>query len=205
MKTFLRSTVLALALASPWAALADTPESAPISALNTGLIATMKAGSAGQGFQARYDMLKPVVEKSYNLDEVAQNSVGFLWSTLPAAQQAELGQLFEQFTIASYVSQFKTDGGLTFKILPAEKTLGSKKIVETQLAPTDGTTPIEIDYVVAQGANGWQVTDVLLNGTISQVAIHNSDFSSLVTSGNASQLIAALKAKIAILSNSAGG
>jgi phospholipid transport system substrate-binding protein len=49
--------------------------------------------------------------------------------------------------------------------------------------------------------DNWQITDVLLNGTISQVAIHSSDFSALVTSGDATQLIAALKTKIAALAS----
>ena len=59
--------------------------------------------------------------------------------------------------------------------------------------------PVEIDYVTAQGPNGWRITDVLLNGTISQVAVHESDFSALVSPGDASALITALKAKIATL------
>jgi len=190
--------IFALLLAAP--AVAATPEAAPVAALDSALIASMKAGSAGQGFAARAAALDPVVKQSFNLPVVEQNSVGFLWPTIPAAQQQQLDTLFEQFTVDSYVSEFAAYSGQQFALLPAEKSLGSKKIVETQLVPSDGSSPTELDYVVADGANGWQITDVLLNGTISQVAIHSSDFSSLVTSGDASQLIAALKSKIAALS-----
>jgi len=193
-----RTTLLALILAAP--AAAATPEAAPVATLDTALIASMKAGSAGQGYTTRYNALDPVVMKSYNMSQVEQDSVGFLWSTLPAAQQQELSALFEQFTVASYVSEFNAYGGQQLQILPSEKALGSKKIIETQLVPADGSSPTELDYVVSDGPNGWQITDVLLNGTISQVAIHASDFSSLVTSGDASQLISALKSKIAALS-----
>jgi len=205
MKAFFRNTIFVLALGVPLGALADTPEDAPVSALNAGLIATMKAGSAGKDFQTRYNALAPVVEQSFNMPVVEQNSVGFLWSTIPASQQSELDSVFEQFTVASYVSQFNGYSGQQLVILPGEKTLGNKKIVETQLVPGDGSQPVELDYVVANGPAGWQITDVLLNGTISQVAIHSSDFSSLVTSGDASQLISALKAKVAALSSNAGG
>ncbi len=199
-----RSTVLALALGFPLAAMADTPEAAPVVALNTALMDTMKAASAGDSFQARFAALDPVVRQSYNLPVVEQNSVGFLWPTIPAAQQQELSSVFKQFTVASYVSQFKS-AGAQIQLLPTEKTLGDKKIVETQIVPGDGSAPTEIDYVVADGANGWQITDVLLNGTISQVAVHSSDFSSLVTSGDASQLISALKSKVNTLSDGAIG
>jgi phospholipid transport system substrate-binding protein len=205
MKTFLRCTTLAIALGFPFAAMADTPEAAPVLALNSALIATMKAASAGDSFAARVAALDPVVKQSFNLPVVEQNSVGFLWSTIPAAQQATLSTVFEQFTVASYVSQFKSYGGTQIQLLPAEKSLGDKKIVETQIVPGGGGSPTEIDYVVANGDNGWQITDVLLNGTISQVAVHSSDFSSLVTSGDASKLITALQSKVSMLSGGTDG
>lgn len=207
MKTMLRMAVLALALAWGGAldCLADTPEAAPVTALNTALLATMKAGSAGAGFQARYNALEPVVKKSFNLPVVEQNSVGFLWSTIPAAQQQALSVVFEQFTVASYVSQFTSYHGEQITLLPGEKTLGAKKIVETQIIPGDGSAPTELDYVVTNGPAGWQITDVLLNGTISQVAVHSSDFSALVSAGDASQLISALKDKTNMLSSVSSG
>jgi phospholipid transport system substrate-binding protein len=89
-------------------------------------------------------------------------------------------------------------------LLPAEKSLGAKKIVETQIVGSDASAT-EIDYVVSDDSGSWEITDVLLNGTISQVAIHASDFSGLVTQGDATKLIAALKSKIAALSTGTVG
>lgn len=200
----LRSPALALAVSLMLvpAAWADgTAATAPVAALDNALIATMKSGSAGQDFQARYKALAPVVEQSYDLPEVTKNSVGFLWSTLPASQQNELINLFTTFTVSSYVSQFDSYNGQSLTIMPKEKVLGQKKIIETKLTPKDGGGVV-IDYVVSNEKNGWKINDVLLNGTISQVAIHASDFASLVKSGDASQLIAALKTKINTLQGS---
>jgi len=203
MKFLLRTAILALVVSLPLTAQASTPEAAPVSALNDALIAAMKAGSAGQSFQTRYDALAPVVNKSFDLPVVEQNSVGFLWSTIPAAQQSQLASVFDQFTVTSYVAEFSAYNGQQITLLPAEKNLGDKKIIRTQIVPPDGSTPTELDYVVQNSPAGWKITDVLLNGTISQVAIHSSDFSSLVTSGDASRLIAALKTKVATLSGGA--
>jgi len=201
MKHHLRSPVLALTaslLIMPAGFAAGSVASAQVSALDNALISAMKSASAGQNFQARYNTLAPVVEQAYDLPEVTKNSVGFLWSTLPAAQQSELIDLFTQFTISSYVSQFNGYNGQTISVLPEEKQLGQKKIVETKLTSADGSG-VEIDYVVAGSGNDWKINDVLLNGTISQVAVHASDFASLVKSGDASQLISALQSKIKTL------
>jgi phospholipid transport system substrate-binding protein len=203
-QTILSAVFVSAALAAtPLLAEAATPESAPIEALNAGLIATMKSGSANASFTSRYQALEPVVQKAFNLEVILKNSTGFYWATLPAAQQQELEKVFEQFTIASYVSAFNGYNGQSFKILPAERDVGASKVVETQIVPGDGSSPTELDYVMTNGAAGWQVTDVLLNGTISKVAIQSSDFSAEVTSGDASQLITALKAKVATLSGGA--
>jgi len=198
MRHLLRTLLMGAALALPGVALADPPESVPVTALDAGLLAAMKAATAGTAVQARAATLAPVVAQTYDMPTVTQNSVGFLWATLPAAQQQQLVALMTQFTAASYASQFSGFAGQSFTLLPAEKALGANKIVETQLYPGGGD-PVELDYVVGQGAQGWRITDVLLNGTISQVAVHESDFSALVTSGDASALIAALKTKIATL------
>jgi len=205
MKNLITATILAaLAATIPGlAARADTPEAAPITALDSALIAVMKAGSANASFQSRYDQLDPAVKQALNLGVILQNSVGVEWATIPAAQQQQLETVFEEFTVASYVNGFGSYGGQQFQLLPAERTLGAKKIVETQIVPGDGSPPTRLDYVMAQTASGWQATDVLLNGTISKVAIQSSDFSSLVNSGDASQLIAALQSKIATLSGGA--
>jgi phospholipid transport system substrate-binding protein len=202
MKPILAAILAATLISAP--AWATTPEAAPIESLDSALLAVMKAGSANASFQSRYDQLSPQVEKTLNLSVILQNSVGVLWSTLPAAQQQQLETVFEQFTVASYVNGFSSYGGQQIQLLPNERSLGDKKIVESQIVPADGGAPTRLDYVMADTPDsGWQATDVLLNGTISKVAIQSSDFSSLVTSGDASQLIAALKSKVAALSGGA--
>ncbi|MBU6449069.1 MAG: ABC transporter substrate-binding protein [Rhodospirillales bacterium] len=203
MKHIFRSTALALAgglVVMPPAMAAGSGATAPVNALDDALISTMKSALAGQKFQTRYDALEPVVKQTYNLPEVTKNSVGFLWSTLPASQQSELVDLFTQFTVSSYVSQFNSYNGQTLSIIPPAKPLGQKEIIETKLSSDGGG--VELDYVVANSNNAWKIDDVLLNGTISQVAVHASDFASLVKSGDASQLISALKTKIIALQNS---
>lgn len=200
----LRAPALALAASLflvPMAHAVASSPSAPVDLLDNALISLMKSASANASFQSRYQKIAPVIEQSYNLPLVTQNSVGFLWSTLPADQQKELTDLFTQFTISSYVSQFDGYGGQKLAVLPDEKDLGEKKIVMTQLTSSDGSA-VQIDYVMGKVGDDWKINDVLLNGTISQVAVHASDFASLVKSGDASKLISALRAKIKTLQSS---
>lgn len=178
------------------------PEAQPIEHLDATLVSIMKAGSANKSFNDRYAMLKPVVEKVFNLQRILEFSVGALWSQVPAQQQAELKTVFRQYTIATYVHNFDSFNGQKFQVLPKTRSSNGGKVVSTELTRPNGKK-VRLDYVMRQSGGAWQVTDVLVDGTISRIATQRSDFSSLVSAGNAKPLIAALKKKVKTLSGGA--
>jgi phospholipid transport system substrate-binding protein len=191
----------ALPMAIPTAS-AAAPEATPVIALDNALIATMKGGSAGESFMARYTALKPVVEQSFDLSAILQTSAGLLWSQIPAAQQSELLTVFTQYTVATYVSSFTGYGGQSFETLPGSRSVGDKRVVTTNLVAPGGHKT-KLAYVMTQTGGTWKITDVLFEGTISKVATQRSDFSSLIAPGDATKLIAALKQKVSALSGGA--
>ena len=159
----------------------------------------MKTGHAP--FPSRYQALAPVVDQAFDLPQVLKTVVGLRWASIPADAQAKLLATFRAYTISSYVSNFDSDSGDRIVLLPASRSVGADRIVETQIVPKSGD-PIEIDYVMRQsskGAGSWQAIDVLEQGTISQAAVQRSDFRSLLA-GGADKLIASLQQKIDTMS-----
>jgi phospholipid transport system substrate-binding protein len=200
-----RRTVLGLAMASvvaaaPWRpTLADTGPQAPVMALNSALLAAMKSG-ASTSFDARYRALEPVIEQVFNLNEVLAASIGLSWAAMPGAQKAQLATAFRRYTVSSYVSNFNSYNGQSFQILPGVRQIGpGEVVVQTQFVRTDDS-PVKLDYVVRQGPAGWQVVDVLTDGSISRVAVQRSDFRQLLLSGGVPALAAGLGRKVASLS-----
>ena len=173
-------------------------QSAPIEALNAGLTTAEKTGS--QPFPKRYDALAPAIDKAFNLPQLLQTIVGLKWGQIPADQQTKLLAVFRAFTISSYVANFNTDSGDTFRVLPEVRAIDSDKVVETEIVPKDGSDPTRIDYVMRNGSGGWQAVDVLQQGTISQTAVQRSDFRSLLNNGGAPKLIESLQQKVDTLS-----
>lgn len=194
----MKRTLFALSLLLPLAAQADAPAS--VNVLDDGLIAAMKSGKSAD-FKARYDALAPVIDKSFDLSTIVHNAVGLKWAELPADQQKKLLDAFRSFTIATYVANFNNYDGTHFALLPEQRNVGADVVIETQVVPPNGD-PTRLDYLMRQGSDGWHVVDVLLEGTISQVAVWRSDFRSLLAPGDASKLIANLQDKTAQL---AGG
>ncbi|HUA77206.1 MAG TPA: ABC transporter substrate-binding protein, partial [Acetobacteraceae bacterium] len=195
--------VLGGAVLAPWTAHAQDASfaavSAPVAALDAGLLAVMKAGSSATPFPRRYAMLEPVISQSFNLPHILQFAVGFDWPSLNASQRQDLLAVFREYTVASYVSNFTSYDGQQFHILPGLRAVGAEQVISTQIVPRSGA-PHRIDYVLQQNGASWQIVDVLLDGTISQVAVQRSDFGSLLSSGGAPSLIAGLKKKVMSLS-----
>ena len=177
---------------------ADADAAAPITALNRGLLAGMRAGKATP-FPQRYSALAPLVEGAFDISGILQASVGPRWSSLPPAQQGQLLDVFRRFTVASYVANFDSFNGEKLEVLPISRNVGADQVVATQIVPSSGA-PTRIDYVMRRTPAGWRAEDVLLNGSISRVAVQRSDFRSLLGSGDAGPLIQSLQRKTADLS-----
>ncbi|MBV9785607.1 MAG: ABC transporter substrate-binding protein [Acidisphaera sp.] len=175
-----------------------TAVQAPIAALDDALIAAAKAGRQTP-FPSRFQALAPVVERAFDLPAILQTSVGLTWPHLPADQQQALLAAFRRFTVATYVANFDNYDGQRFEMLPGLRSVGNEQVVQTRLVPARGDAT-QLDYVMRQGAGGWQAVDVLLQGSISRVAVQRSDFRQLLSSGNAGPLIQSLQRKVAELS-----
>lgn len=195
----LTSTVLA-----PTALRADPSAAqirAPIEDLYAALEAQMRAGHAAP-FRQRFDHLAPVIDRVFDLDTILQVSVGLRWSALDATARTSLTDAFRRFTIASYVANFDNYDGEKFEILRDLRGSGTDRIVQTRIVASNGE-PIRMDYLMHPKDDVWRVTDVLLDGTISRVAVQRSDFRALLARGDASGLIASLQRKVADLSGNA--
>jgi phospholipid transport system substrate-binding protein len=193
------AAALVLGAALPVRAANDDAAIAPIKQLVDSLQQVMKAG-VGTPFSRRFDMLAPVIDRTFDLTAILQESVGPSWPTLPPDQQSLLAEAFRRYTVATYVNSFDTDDGLQFEVKSQTRPVGDEQVVETKIIPKTGDSH-ELDYVMRQGEAGWRVRDVLADGSISRVAVQRSDFRRLLNRGGAQALVDSLRTKSADLSD----
>ena len=204
----LGAAVLAFSGVSPRAQADDAPVDAaavvaPIQHLCDGLLAIMHAGRAVP-FQQRFDQVAPAVESALDLDAILQISIGPEWRNLPDDQKAMLEAAFRRYTVASYVNSFDRYTGQRFEVSPNLRALpNGEQEVNTRIIPHGGDSHV-LNYVMRQNQDGWQAVDVLLDGTISRVAVQRSDFRSLLLRGGALALAKSLQEKTVDLSGGAG-
>ncbi|HET6237966.1 MAG TPA: ABC transporter substrate-binding protein [Acetobacteraceae bacterium] len=186
----------------PVGAADTTGASDAVTELNAGLLAQMKAGRAVP-FATRYAQLAPLIERVFDLPAILTASVGLRWAELPQDDQTQLLDVFRSYTVSSYVANFDHDGGQRFVTLPDTRSVGEQVVVATQIVPLSGA-PARIDYVLrpenGEGRVLWKATDIMLDGSISQVAVQRSEFYGLLRNGGVANLIATLRRKTADLS-----
>lgn len=162
------------------------------------LLAEMKAAK-GMSFDQRYQLLQPAIERTFDLGLMTRIAIGPEWVNLPAAEQQDLAAAFARYTIATYASQFDGYAGERFVVDPTPVSNPNGIIVESQLIQSDGK-PIALNYLMRRGASGmWQIIDIYLSGTISELATRRSEFVAVLQRDGAKGLVRLLESRTAAL------
>jgi phospholipid transport system substrate-binding protein len=164
------------------------------------LLVTMKNGQE-LGESGRYARLKPVIERTFDVPLMARLAVGPLWPSLAGPEQAQFVQALGRYISAIYADRFDSYSGEQL-VVDDEKPMASGVIVQSRIVKSDGK-PVNIDYLMRKNGGVWQIADVYLDGTISELATRRSEFAGILRSGGIDALIAALNRKTALLTASA--
>jgi phospholipid transport system substrate-binding protein len=161
------------------------PAVATVQGFYDALAAQMKKGGAARG---RYDMLKPAVEKAFDLPGMTAVAVGPGFAGLPDADRHALTDAFGRMTIANYVKNFDSFGGEKFTVEPASvsRPPSTDKLVKSTLK--SGADTIPFNYRMHDVGGTWKIEDIYLNGNISQMAQRRSDFSATFAQSGAAGL-----------------
>nr|WP_294512997.1 ABC transporter substrate-binding protein [uncultured Rhodopila sp.] len=173
----------------------------PLTALYAALESAMRAGHSVP-FVQRFDALAPVVDRAFDLDTVLRVSIGMRWDAMDPAVQAKLLKAFRRFTVATYVANFDKYDGERFQVLPGSRASGADRIVRTEMVSGNGDR-MRLDYLMRDDSGTWRIVDVLLDGSISRVAVQRSDFRKILAGGDTDALIASLHRKVSDLSEGA--
>jgi|ERR1043166_6921460 phospholipid transport system substrate-binding protein len=165
------------------------------------LLTAMKDGQQ-LGFHGRFNRLKPAMSRAFNFSDMTKTSVGLNWVKASPEEKNKLIDAFREFSIANYASQYKKFEGENFTMNGEKPGPGEGEvIVETTL--TSGDDKTNFHYLMRRNSAGaWQIEDIFVNGTISEMATRRSEFSSVVRDNGVPALIDMLEKKNEQLANS---
>jgi phospholipid transport system substrate-binding protein len=197
MKSAVFSLALAVGLMAAPVYADPVPPQMVVQSLYDALLAVMK-GSKDLGFSGRYERLKPAIETAYNLPLMSRLSIGPQWQSLTPEQQVKMAAAFGDFTVATYANRFDDYSGEKFEVLPETTAVNGGVLVQTRLVKGNGE-PVTLNYLMRQNGDKWQIIDVFLSGTISELATRRSEFTSVIRRDGAQGLLQLLDRRVAEL------
>jgi phospholipid transport system substrate-binding protein len=166
------------------------------------LLGTMKSGrSLGQS--GRFARLEPVIRRTFDIPTMARLSVGSSWVTLSEAQRQQVIESFGRYISAIYADRFDSYAGQKLQVT-GEQPAAAGLMVKSQIIKANGE-PVSVDYMMRRNGDTWLISDIYLDGAISEVATRRSEFGAILKSEGVDGLIAALNRKANILNPSTQG
>jgi phospholipid transport system substrate-binding protein len=160
------------------------------------LLTTMKNGRT-LGQSGRFVQLEPVIRRTFDLPSMARLSIGPFWATLTETQRQQVTESFGRYISAIYADRFDSYSGQELLVI-GEQPAVAGTMVRSQIVKANGD-PVEVDYMTRRYGDSWLISDIYLDGAISEMATRRSEFAEILKSQGIDGLIAALNRKADIL------
>ena len=174
-----------------------------IERLNAALLDAMRRADE-LGFEGRREALTPTLTECFDLAYMAEKAAGRHWKALGEADRTRMVDAFTRMTLATYASRFDEYAGQKFEILDEEPSAYATVLVRTRIVRSNGET-VELTYRLRSTPSGWRIIDVFLKGTVSELAMRRSEYSSVITRDGFDTLIDGLHQKVRTLEGGSQG
>ena len=168
-----------------------------VNSLHSELLGVMKDAES-LGYQGRYSRLQPVLNQLFDIEFMAKKSVGRHWKTVDDGQRSRLLTTFGRFTVANYAGRFSDYSDQHFETLKVVESTHGTFLVHSRLVTPNGES-VQLNYRLRPVEDGWRIIDVYLNGTVSELALRRSEYSSLIQREGFDALLTALDERISAL------
>ena len=197
MRTLLRATataLLALALLAPSSDAADSATQI-VERLNAA-IAEMLPKAEELGYEGRFQRLKPVMEQAFDVEFMAEKSLGRHWKELNDEQKKEWVAAFRDFTVANYAANLDKNTGQRFEVIGEEPAEHDTTLVKGRVVD-QAATPFNLTYRLHPTPKGPRIIDVQIKNAVSELALRRADFTSLVARDGFGALLTTIRSRIA--------
>jgi phospholipid transport system substrate-binding protein len=164
-----------------------------VDAFHEALLEIMKEASALK-FEGRAKRLQELLPGFVDQDYMAQKTLGRKWRKLTPEQQAKFLEAFRVLNVYSYADRFNGYTGEQFETRSGEIDPQGTARVESFVIVPDGE-PVLLVYKLHKPEEGWLIKDVYLNGSVSEMALRRSEYSSIFKAEGFDALVAMLWAK----------
>ena len=191
------AAAIALTVLSHPVSAASASGSDTVQGLYDTLLSTMKNGHT-LGQSGRFVQLEPVVRRTFDIASMARLSVGpSSWTTMNETQRQQVIESYGRYISAIYAERFDSYAGQKLQVTD-EQPAAAGVMVRSQIVKANGE-PVQVNYMMRKNGDTWLISDIHLDGAISEVATRRSEFAAILRNEGIDGLIAALNRKANML------
>ncbi len=145
--------------------------------------------------------VQSVISNTYNIERMLALIIGEVWKKSISKDQMALKKVFEEYIAKNYILRFKNIESLEFGKLEINQAGKNYRMAKTKLI-INSKDIVPLNYLLDQTNNSWKIFDVLIDGSISEIATKKSEFKSFTNQEDLKPLLEALQKKNSTLPNS---
>ena len=161
-----------------------------IKELHNGLLKLKTIESNSNQFQT----INIIIEKVYDSKKMIRMIIGDVWKNLNDTEKEKIHKTFQDYIVYNYIKRFKKIGKFDFEYKAINPIGKSFRLVKTILI-IENEGFVEIDYLLHNRDDEWKIFDVLLKGSISEIATRKSEFKKPILDGGIELLIKSINEK----------
>ena len=133
------------------------------------------------------ELIDDVIKNSYDLEKMGKLIIGVDWKQMDTKFQKEFIDVFKRFISINYFRRFKKINELDFE-QQIVRVIGDKFRLARVILTADNEK-VTIDYLLGFKNDKWKIFDILLDGSISEIATKKSDFKKIIKDKGISGLL----------------
>tara|TARA_B100000686_G_C16802918_1_gene987486 strand:+ start:912 stop:1541 length:630 start_codon:yes stop_codon:yes gene_type:complete len=135
-----------------------------------------------------------VIKQTYDTKKMIRMIVGRQWKNLGKEEKSDLVNIFQEYISHNYLKRFKKINEFNFENIGIDQFGENYKIFKTLMVIPD-EDQIKINYLLHKKNGDWRIFDILLSGSISEIATKKSEFKKIIKKGGIKLLIQEIKKK----------
>ena len=147
------------------------------------------------------EKVQSVISNTYNIERMLALIIGEVWKKSISKDRMALKKVFEEYIAKNYILRFKSIKSLEFGKLEINQAGKNYRMAKTKLI-INSKDIVPLNYLLDQTNNSWKIFDVLIDGSISEIATKKSEFKSFTNQDDLKPLLEALQKKNSTLPNS---
>ena len=135
-----------------------------------------------------------IIKETYDAKKMGKMIINYNWKSLSSYEQKEFVEVFEKFIAVNYLRRFSKIKRVDFKTQNIKKINENFRLVNISMT-LNTSEKIELGYLLHYTKNNWLIFDVLVDGSISEIATRKSDFNNIINDQGFKKFISILKEK----------